>query len=57
MSFIRQYKPLFQLEVLHGVTRKRLKGLAFSPTKICQQRMLDYQLLFRPRETGFAVFY
>lgn len=57
MSFTREYKPLFQIEVLHGEPSAGLAGLAFSPTKICQQRMDDHQLLFRQRETGFAVYY
>jgi hypothetical protein len=57
MSFARTYRPLFSVAAEDGASHARLAALAFVPTRACERKLADHQLLFRPREGGLQILY
>lgn len=57
MGFILDYQPFFSLDVKAEGSGDLLPGLDIVPTSACNRRMHDHQLIFRPRQAGFAVYF
>ena len=57
MSFILQYRPLFKVSVQENGSGLGLPGFSFKPTWQTQKLLANHQLIFRPREAGFEVYY
>ncbi len=57
MGFVLDYQKFFTATVVEEGSGKPLAGFSFTPTRRCARLLSDHQLVFRPRETGFAVFY
>jgi hypothetical protein len=57
MGFVLDYQPFFKLVVRAEGSNNPLSGLTFAPTSHCARRLRDHQMVFRARETGFAVYF
>ncbi len=56
MGFVLDYQVFFRVSVVDEGSGKSLPGVSFSPTSRCARLLSDHQLVFRPREAGFAVY-
>ena len=57
MGFVLDYQPFFKVTVVEEGSARPLAGLSFGPTARCARLLRDHQLVFRARETGFAVYF
>lgn len=57
MGFVLDYQPFFKVNVVEEGSGSPLAGLFFAPTSRCVRLLSDHQLIFRARETGFAVYF
>lgn len=57
MGFVLDYQPFFKVSVVEEGSGNPLPGFSFLPTSRCSRLLSDHQLIFRARETGFAVYF
>jgi hypothetical protein len=57
MSFILQHRPLFSVSVQDSASSDTLPAFSFAPGSRTRRLLDDHQLVFRPLDTGFAVYY
>ena len=57
MGFVLDYQPFFKVSAVEEGSGNPLAGFSFAPTSRCVRLLSDHQLIFRARETGFAVYF
>jgi hypothetical protein len=57
MGFVLDYQPFFKVSAVEEGSGSPLAGFSFAPTSRCARLLSDHQLIFRARETGFAVYF
>lgn len=57
MGYTISYKRFFTVRVKEEVTGNAVRSLQFVPTSSCETLLNKYQLVFKPMEDGFDVYY
>lgn len=57
MGFVLDYQPFFKVSAVEEGSGSPLAGFSFAPTSRCVRLLRDHQLIFRNRETGFAIYF